>query len=121
MSKPLDTTTLSSVSKRAIQSPDSFQKSTTGMRKPHTQFSRALEALLTGLLLEPSAFFHLLILQKNLILQDLDTAAADLEQLLESLADSLQVSRTKASTDLDTAEARLQSSMDLDMTTLTYQ
>lgn len=116
MSKPLSTTTLSSVSKRAIQRPDSFQKSTTGMRKPHTQFSRALEALLTGLLLEPSAFFHLLILQKNLILQDLSTAAADLEQILESLADSLQVSRTKASTDLDKAETRLQSAMDLGVT-----
>lgn len=112
MSKPLDATVLRAKASQAIQRPDSFQKSLNGTRKEHTQFSRALEALLTGLLLEPGAFFHLLSLQRNIILKDLADLSDDLEQVLVGLADSLEPSRAKSSTALATAEARLQSSLD---------
>lgn len=113
MSKPLNAETLRARASQAIQRPNSFQKSLAGTRKEHTQFSRVLEALLTGLLLEPGAFFHLLLLQRNVILQDLASLATDLEQLLVDLADSLERSRASASTQLTTATAKLQTSLDL--------
>ena len=112
MSKPLDPEVLRAKASQAIQRPDSFQKSLAGTRKEHTQFSRTLEALLTGLLLEPGAFFHLLSLQKNIVLRDLAALSDDLEQVLVGIADSLDKSRAKSSTSLASAEARLQSSID---------
>ena len=87
MSKPLAPSDVDTAAAETLLRTPSKSRNTVGTRNTETRFAEIRDDVVLALLLEPSSFFHLALLYRNYLLQELGSIVTSLEDILLALAD----------------------------------